>query len=40
MNRNTASTICPMSLRKDGYDFPQHSADNRKFPQKEGGEAV
>ena len=20
-----------MSLRKDGYDFPQHSADNRKF---------
>lgn len=21
----------PMSLRKDGYDFPQHSADNRKF---------
>ena len=23
--------FCPMSLRKDGYDFPQHSADNRKF---------
>ena len=23
--------FCPMSLRKDGYDFPQHSADNRKL---------
>lgn len=23
--------FCPMSLRKDGYDFPQHTADNRKF---------
>ena len=23
--------FCPMSLRKGGYDFSQHSADNRKF---------